>query len=393
VTNRVRVVVAAAILLSVAMSSVAASAASIGTVASRLFSASAPVSFASTDRSVTDVTRTISGSPAAITSLGITVTGPTLSGLNGQAVSVTLVDSTNAVVTTVTGTINTATGGNTVVGATAVITLAVSGAPSASAVTGWATFIAGVQVLSPTATPARTVTIGNGSFPVTTWQQTLVPAADPNTNVTGVTIVSATTVTQCLAIVVTGKTAVPTAWALSLDFGGGPYWGVAPSIQRAVIQSTTGTVMSLVGTSNPGAPWDSYSNNALITSSQTVSISVCQNNAATAPNRPEAYTTSGASVLTTTNTGGNARACETVTVTGNNTYPFYFGWSVPINVAPAIAYLKSIDPAAPRSMAYTPDVVSPAYSATTTSYTVSNYRDDAIAGTQSRTVTICLNQY
>jgi hypothetical protein len=389
-----KLVIPAALILALLMSAVTASAASVGTLGGSLFSAGAPVTFTPAARSVTGITRTTTGSPATMTSVTATVSGTTLSELNGQAVNLILLNSSNAQVQAITATL--ATGTNLTVGGggtTATITLNVSGSPVASTVTGWAIFIAGVQVLNPSSpSTTRVIVTNTGTFAavVTTWQDALVTEGNANVNIVNVAITTATTVSQCITVTITGTSATPTTWSLDLDFGAPPYYGIQPSdIQKAQIQSTNGTVNHLIGLGTGNGQWLEWTNNAKLTNAQTLDILICQYSAGVAPNRPEAYTASAASV---SGTWSSNQACKKVTVTGNGTYPFYFGWQVSIPMADAYAYLRTFDAGAPRSFSYTPDTVSPAFSGAVTTYTVSNYRDDEIKNTDSFAVVLCANR-
>ncbi len=388
--RRNRLVVALALAVAMAMTAVAAQAADIGGLSSRIFSVSAPVTYPTAERSITAVTLSTSGT--TITGATVTVTGTALSTLNGQSATLVLLDSANAQLASAVATL--ATGSNLTVGSTtATITLSVAGSvPSASA-TGWAVFIAGVQVLNPSApSTVRTVALGNGTFPVvvTTWQDALIDEANTNVTISNLTMTTNTTDQQCFAVSVTGTSSTPTAWALNLDWGAAPFWGTQPSqIQKAQVQSTTGTVWRLVGLDNGNGPYEEWANNDLLSNTQTLVINICQYASPIPPNRTEAYTV-GAQFNGTWNSG---KACISRTITGNNKYPFYFGWSVAFDATAAMAYLRGFDPGSPDAIEYTPNPYTPALTQSVTTYTMTNARPSSIKAAETYTATLCFMNY
>lgn len=363
---------------------VAGAAAGLGPLASGIFSAAVDVTYDPAVRSASDLVLTSAGDPATVSALTLTITGPDLANLDGQSVSIALLDSAGAQVQLVTATL--ASGGNLAIGATsATVSLPVAGSPLLSSFASWAAFVAGEQVLGPIADPtARTVTVGSGTLtvPVTPidWTFPVANASDDGIVINSIVLASATTAEVCIAIEIQafGQGNSPRTWGILLDYSAGPFWGTAPLESRmtnTVIASTTHPVQSLGGT--PG-------NEQIRRDDGPLTVTVCLDDPPL-PARPEAYTVSPQSRGTWT----SEEACVRRTVTGNGSYPFYIGWSVDLDLTDAFAKLRVADVDAPRSFSVQPNTVSPAFDGGVTSYTVTNVRDTAIAGTESRVVELC----
>ncbi|CAN5243647.1 hypothetical protein BH09ACT1_BH09ACT1_07330 [soil metagenome] len=365
-----------------------ASAATVGTVTSALFSATADVTVPANVGTVTSVALASSGTPAIVTGATITVTTADPSRLAGQSATLDLLDSTGAIAASANGIV-----ANEVRGATtATFTLSVTGSPLLSRFVSWSVFVAGSQLLRPSTVTTAAVTTGSGALPaVTDWKSVLAPTASPGTGVTAVALTTSSTVSQCVTFSLRGTTTTPTAWGLQIDYSQPPYYGVVPTVDsHARVVSTNGGMLTLAGTANGNTGWEEWGNNSLLTTATAFTFSICQYNAGIAPNRPEAYSV-GAQFNGTWTT---QRACVSRVVTGNGLYPFYFGWSVSLDMTAAIASLRATDAGAPRALVYQSNVLTPAnFAANQTSYTVTNSRDAAISGTQSQTVTLCLSQY
>lgn len=366
---------------------VAAAAAGLGPLSSGIFSASGPVTYDAAVRSASDLVLASAGDPATVSGLTLTISGPDLVNLNGQEVSIALLDSAGVQIQLVTATL--VSGTNLSIGATtATISLAVAGNPPLSSFAYWAAFVAGVQALGPFADPtARVVTVGNGSFPVVVtpvdWQTLLVTGGNGTDAIASSMTVSGSPGSQCVTIGVdmTGSNNHK-VWELALDYSAGPFWGVAPvqaNITNAMIKSTSPTTHILGGTAG---------NEEIRRTDDPIYIVVCQNDTTPPPDAPDAYTVSPQSRGTWT----DELACARRTVTGNNTYPFYFGWSVALDLTDAYARLRLSDPGAPRSFAAHPNLVSPAFDSAVTGYTVTNSLATPIAGTQSYVVELCASR-
>ncbi len=394
--KRMTIVAAALAAALVVAGTVSASAASLGAVSSGLFSANGSVTYPTASRSVSDLTLTSAGSPATVSALKVTITGSTLSNLNGQAITVALLNSSGAQVQSVTATL--ATGTNLTVGTTtATATLAVSGSPAASSFASWAVFIAGVQALGPSADATQhVVAVGHGTLTVTTtptdWKGDVVPASGANsaTSIGAIVPSNATTgFSACLTITITGKTSTPTAWGFKIDYSKPPFYGTAPTVDsHAQIASDTGSVLTVKGTSNGNATWEEYANNSLLTTARTLNVLVCAYSGVTPADEPDAYTVSAqvhGSTWTTT------EACIDRTITGNGLYPFSFGWSTTFNMTDAIALLKGHDAGAPRAFAYQANPTAPGtYTAGTSTYSMVDYWGNSVAGTNSVVAELCV---
>lgn len=367
---------------------VAAAAASLGPLSGGIFSAAGPVTYEPAVRSASDLVLTSAGDPATVSALTVTITGVDLANLDGQDVTIALLDSGGVQQQLITATL--VAGGNLAVGATtAAVSLPVTGAPPLSTFASWAVFIAGVQALGPLADPtARVVTVGSGNFTVVVtpvdWQTLLVPATAPFITTT-ITTTTATPYTVCISVAMVGTKANPELWSLDIDYSEAPFWGTKPTVDAHVgFVVENGTVMTLTGTDNGTGKYDEYANNKEIRNTITLTVTVCLDDPPMVDSA-DAYTVSPQSRGTWT----DELACVRRTVTGNNSYPFYFGWAVALDLTDAYAKLQVTDAGAPRSLAPQPNVVSPAFDPVVKSYTVTNAVDTSIAGTEARVVELC----
>jgi hypothetical protein len=377
---------------------VSASAASLGTVSSGLFSANGSVTYSPASRSVSDLTLTTSGSPATVSALTATITGSSLANLAGQTITVALLNSSGAQVQSVSATLSTST--NLTVGTTtATATLAVSGAPLASSFASWAVFVAGVQALGPAAgSTLHTVAVGHGAISAVTppvdWKGDVIPSSGVNaaTSIGAITVSDVSGSSACLTITITGTTSTPTAWGFKVDYSKPPFYGTAPSVDsHAIIANDSGTVLTLKGTSNRSGTWQEFSNNSLLTTSRTLDILVCAYSGVTPADEPAAYSVS-AQVHGSTWT--NTQACVDRTITGNGLYPFNFGWSTSFDMTDAIALLKAHDAGAPRAFAYEANPRTPAnYTAGTSMYSMIDYWGNSISGTNSVVAELCVVEF
>lgn len=239
---------------------------------------------------------------------------------------------------------------------------------------------------------SRVAYIGGSAPP--TWTDPVVPPSGtaPGTTVTTVTVSNVTPYSTCLTVSLTGSSPTPTAWQFSIDYSEPPYYGVQPTVDsHAIIGASTGSVISLHGTSNGNSAWEEWGNNSLLTNARTLAVLVCVYNVGTAPDRPEAYT---ASPQVHGATWSSTKACVRRAITGNGIYPFYFGWATSFDLAEAIALLKTNDAGAPRAFQYQANPTAPgSYTAGTSTYAMTSYRDNEVSGTGSVVAELCVVQY
>lgn len=377
------------VIILLVISPTIASAASVGSISSALFSATADVMAPTTAGTVTSVALVSAGSPALVSGATVTVTGQALARLEGLSATVDLLGPAGAVVNSSTTVVATPV----VTASAATFTIPVVGAPALLALASWSVFISGVQLLQSSAvTTPGTIMFGSGALPaIADWKAVLAPTASPGTGVTAVTLTTSSTVSQCVTFSLRGTTMTPTAWGLQVDYSKPPFYGVLPTVDsHARVVSATGGMLTLAGTSNGNSNWEEWGNDSLLTTTTGFTFSICQYNAGIAPNRAEAYSVGPQANGTWT----TSRACVYVMVTGNGLYPFYFGWSVTFDLTAAIAKLRATDAGAPRAFVYQSNLLTPSnFSANQTSYTLTNSRDTAISGTQAQTITLCLSQY
>lgn len=388
------VVVAVCVVGLVVAGVVTASAASIGSVWASMTSDVAAVTYAETQRRASDVQLTVDAVTATVTAATVTITGPDVTNLPGQSATIVLLDGSGAQVASSTAVLGSAT--SLVVGASsAAFQLGFASPPSRTQTASWAVIVAGTSLLGPSLdTPARTVTTGQGTFSViptlVLWQQQLVPVVGPTTAIVSMVMTVATIDQRCVDITITGTTATAQPWTFELAYAAPPFYGARPTVSgNAVISADSGTAYTVVGRQRVGnsQTYNDQNNNWRITSSQTLTVSACLSGAGTAPDRPEAYTVSAPVQGTWTGT----LACLRRTVTGNGTYPFPFGWSVPFDMSSAIARIVAANPAGPTGLTVAGGTATPAaYTPGVTLYTVSNLRDTAVTGTGSQLVELCV---
>jgi hypothetical protein len=389
--KRRHIVILAAFVALVLVGSVTANAASLGTIASGIFGANGSVTYASGTRSISAVSLATTG--GNVTSLTATISGSTLSNLNGQVLTVSLQNSSGTQVQAVTGTLVTGTN-LTVAPAAATVTLAVPGSPAASSFSLWSAFVAGTQALGGTADATqREVALGHGSVTVVAstpaWQQAVLPASGVNsaTSVSAVAQSSTTDQGDCLNITLTGTSATPQAWGVSVDYSKPPFYGTTPVTDyQTTVVSNSGSTLKLAGGSG-------Y---ATLTNTQTITILVCAYSGVTPADEPQAYSV-GPEVHGTT--WSNTLACEDRTITGNGYYPFYFGWSTTFDMTAAINLVKTSDAGAPRRLYNAAgnnanNILTPStYTAGTTSYGMLSYFQNAVSGTGTYVAELCVSEY
>lgn len=374
---------------------VAASAATIGPVWATMTSDVAAVTYAESTRRASDVALTVDGA-ARVTAATVTITGPDLTNLPGQAATIVLLDSAGVQVASSTAPLDAAA--SLVVGAsTATFRLNFTTPPLRTETAQWAVIVAGESLLGPSLdTPARTVTTGQGVFSVVPslvlWQQQLIPVVTPTIAVTSMVMTVATIDQQCVAITITGTSSTLQPWSLELAYSAPPFYGAAPTIStNVVVSADSGGAYTIVGRQRPGntMTYHAESNNWRLSSAQSITITACLSATATAPDRPEAYSVSEPVQSTWTDT----RACLQRTVTGNGTYPFYFGWSAAFDMTTAIARITAADPAGPTGLAVSGGAVTPStYTPGVVMYSVANLRETAVSGTGSQLVELCVTR-
>jgi hypothetical protein len=365
---------------------VTANAATLGALFGGIFSGNGSVTYPSASRSVTAVALTTSGT--TVTGLTMTITGSSLSSLNGQTATVSLQNSTGSQVQGVTGTL--VTGANLTVGtSTATATLSVPGAPATSSISVWSAFIGGTQTVGGTADAAqRNLVLGHGTVTVTSslpaWVSPVVPPSGENaaTNITAVTPSQTSATGACLTITVTGTSSTPQAWQFTVDYSQPPFYGTAPSLDHQTkLASQTGTVLTLVGKGS----------SQTVSNTQTLNILVCSYSGVVPQDEPSAY-----SVATQVQgaTWTSTKACVDRTVTGNGTLPFYFGWSTTFDMTTAINLVKTSDAGAPRVFVFHADPTVPAnYTPGTTTYAMTSGSGDPISGSGTFVAELCVSEY
>lgn len=150
----------------------------------------------------------------------------------------------------------------------------------------------------------------------------------------------------CVTTTVTGTSTTPQPWSLSIDLAKPPFYGATANqlfyqgTAQVVIAPQPGdaTKARVTGSSSPGNPWNAAWNNALLDSSKSLTITLCDSS----PQVPTAGDASWYTVGQTQGTRTATRACVNLTVTATTTAadnPFFFGWNASIDLAAAKQYL------------------------------------------------------
>lgn len=233
-----------------------------------------------------------------------------------------------------------------------------------------------------------------------------VVGAGPGTAVTGVTWTVPTLLPvgqTCVDVTVTGTSATPQPWSITVRLDGPPFFGAPASalyyggttqVTIAAGPTSATAVVSGVGT---GTPFVSAWSNKLLTTTRTLTVRLCTMGTRTpAPADPSWYTATQAVSGSWTAT----RACVAVTVTGNRdtaAWPFWFGWQTSVELAAAKAHIVaagrtvnyvswSPDPSSGYQFTTSPAATSPVADR----YTLTSGTLQPIRGTGSTTVTACV---
>ena len=212
----------------------------------------------------------------------------------------------------------------------------------------------------------------------------------------------------CTEVRITGASSTPKPWQINIDLTQAPFYGVGTggvqTNSTGVITVVNSQKLKITGNGPYNWNWDPRQNNTPITNAQTALLTICVYNAPVPPPAP-------ASTYTVTYANGpwtDTQACVTATITTTRhdlaTYPFYYGWSVPLDLVAAKARITSVGntlnfvswnpyPNGPTDGWATPESFSPPLD----SYTYTSGFNTALraagGGADTRTVTACVNGY
>ena len=211
----------------------------------------------------------------------------------------------------------------------------------------------------------------------------------------------------CTTTTLTGATASPKAWQLLIRLDKAPYYGATASQvfyrgnSQVTISPVAGdpTLARVTGVSNPGNPWNSSWNNALLDSSKTLTITLCDSS----PQAPKAGDTSWYAATTAKGTQNASQACVVLTVTpkvDEDDNPFYFGWQASVDLRAAKSYLTGLGKTI-NYVSWSPDsgggyqfALSPtATNPVADTYTLTSGMMSAIKAGDPTTITACVNAY
>lgn len=258
---------------------------------------------------------------------------------------------------------------------------------------GNTTSVARSITLNPPATPASTVVVsGNTDTAVQDldWQ---IPG-NPTTQF-------------CVTATITGTRPTPTAWELLIHLDQAPFYGASVNdlyysgSSQVNIAAVTGdpTLARITGKSSPGNPWNQAWNNALLDTSKTLTIKLCDSDPQTpTQGNPAWYNATTAPAAQSAN-----QACVRITVTATvdaAANPFYFGWQANVSLVAAKQYLvnngKTInyvswnpDPSGGYQFTTSPTATQPV----SDSYTLTSGRMTPIKAGDTETITACVHGF
>jgi hypothetical protein len=211
----------------------------------------------------------------------------------------------------------------------------------------------------------------------------------------------------CVSATLTGTSATPRAWGVLIHLDEAPFYGATPNEifysgnAQVVISGVAGdpTLARVTGSSSPGNPWNAAWNNALLDTSKTLTITLCDSN----PRQPSAGDSSWYTASQTQGTRTTTQACVNLTVTATTAAaqnPFYFGWQANVNLTAAKQYLvangKTInfvswspDPSNGYQFTTSPTVMNPVAD----NYALTSGRMTPIRAGTSTTITACVRAY
>lgn len=232
-----------------------------------------------------------------------------------------------------------------------------------------------------------------------------ISAGNADTVISGITWSLSGSRQFCAEVRITGRTSTARPWQINVDLTQAPFYGVSPSgVQTnstGVITTVSTQSLRITGNGPFTWQWDPRQNNTPVTNSQTALLTICVYNAPVPPPAaPSTYTVTYANGTWTT-----TEACVVATITTTRhdlaSFPFSYGWSIPIDLTAAKAKITSVGntlnyvgwtpyPNGPTDGTATPSTFSPPLD----SYTFTSGFDNALraagGGADSRTVTACV---
>lgn len=212
----------------------------------------------------------------------------------------------------------------------------------------------------------------------------------------------------CTEVRIRGASTTARPWAITIDLTQPPFYGVGTG---GVQTNSTGVVtvvnpqtLRITGNGPYSWPWDPRQNNTPITSSQTALLTICAYNA---PVPPPAHPSTYA-VTYTHGTWTATQACVVATITTTrhdlSAFPFYYGWSIPIDLTAAKALITNAGntlnyvgwspyPNGPTDGTATPATFTPPLDSYTFTSGFNNVLRAAGGGADTRTVTACVFGY
>lgn len=330
--------IGAAALLAVA-GIVGASAAGISALtAAGLFSGTADAAFAPGARSA------VLDYQNGANQLTVTVQGSSLAELQGQPLRLALITASGS--TVLERTVSVGSGGNTVIGSSAVITLQRGSEswPARTAVTNWALMLGGVLLVERGESAAGpSITVATGALPpvVVEPEGPITPPApdvDYEVTVPQWVLTSNNPIQVCATVTVTGQVTPAVPWRVRVDTAAAPFYGQSSGFQLhnvgsanevwryEIVSGGTG-VLYVQAQAAHASTW------GVIATGQTRQFRLCNNSLPTPPNDPERYSVTTGPVVA--GSQGSFSRCQTMTVTGTDAnWPWYFGWRLDFDLAP-----------------------------------------------------------
>jgi len=221
----------------------------------------------------------------------------------------------------------------------------------------------------------------------------------------------------CATTTITGVSDTPQPWELTADLSKPPFNGISfengdvyyQGSAQVTIKAENATTLDITGVSQAGQPYNAAYNNALITSSQTLPVTICTEQAPVPAVAAASDYDASVSDPVTTQSGDELQVCETLTVTGLVTDtvddPFYYGWTADLDLRPAKQIvdaegyrLDSISwspywPSQGDDYFFTTAQPSGDNKTVQDDYTITSGRQTVLRGTGSTALTACLAAY
>lgn len=229
-------------------------------------------------------------------------------------------------------------------------------------------------------------------LPVDQWRNAVTPG-NSTTTIEAVEVRVMNPGSLCLDITVGTTSPSRTLWQVNVDTNRPPFFGQNTRLWTSHSVSRSSTFSTVSGSGDAWNPWNTTWNNGLMAAGSQYTFAVCDTSRGAQPDRVEAYR---ATVKQSTTSWGGRVNCMTVEVAGRDVYPFYVGWTVPVDMSSAVAELEAKGFKAERisysPMGQTGDTLTPSsWTPGTNIYVLTAGRDNGIVESSKSVVDVCVH--